>query len=604
VSFWFRYRGAPLLAACVALSLLLNFAYLFSGFQADDLIFLNMRKMTPLPYPRWFGFWAAPLESYECFQALWWMEEGAAGKFLRPLPSLVIEGSVELFGETAFPLHLLSLVLHGVVGFTVFRLFSRITGGRAVPLLAALFYLGCEDHSMGVGWIATITDMLCVGFINLALLLHLDYRESGRRRDLLASLGCMALAFGSKETAALAPAAVVTMELLLPEQLPLLDRQTLELGARPALRRWLGRARYWVPAAAITLAYLVLYRLGGFGVTALMYLNPMTQPLAYLHNLALGLPVMALAAVTLVPPSLGMFMPHTLVALAVAGVVLAVLLAWGLRPMWREPTVLLCAAMFVIALLPQLATTASERLLYFPMVFGSYLLARLTAEAGPLARRIWPDRKHRAPLVTRAWAWSLAAGTLLPGLVMSAIMPWEYARQLDLPKQELQTAVGVVQARHPDSVIVLNTSGMFMTFYAGETLQYLLGRRLPVHVLSSANARMSIQRVSARSFVLEADRQGWLGNMFALVVRSNPELELGREYPGTRFTATLLGLTPDRRDALRVRFDFNSSLEDSPSLLLSWDGDCFVSLDFASLRNGERRILADTSDVLAMLLGD
>ena len=61
MSFWFRRRGAPLLVACLAIALLLNFAYLLSGFQADDLIFLNMRKMDPLPFSGWAGFWSAPL---------------------------------------------------------------------------------------------------------------------------------------------------------------------------------------------------------------------------------------------------------------------------------------------------------------------------------------------------------------------------------------------------------------------------------------------------------------------------------------------------------------------------------------------------------------
>ena len=603
MSFWFRNRGLPLLLACLACSLLLNFAYLFSGFQADDLIFLNMRQTEPLPFSRWFGFWAAPVESYDCFQGMWWLEAGATGAFLRPLPSLIIEGSVELFGETAFPLHLLSLLLHGVVVFTAFRIFYRITGGRAVALLAALVYLGCEDHSMGVGWIATITDMLCVCFINLALLFHLDHREHGRPGALLASLGCMVLAFASKESAALAPAAVVVMEFALPEQLPAREWQPAQWEVGATLRRWLGRYRRWLPAAVLTAVYLVLYQLAGFGVTTLMYLNPMTQPLAYLENLALGLPVMLLAAVTSVMPSIGAFLPELLVALAVGGLAVGGLLAWGLRALWREPAVALSSAMFVIALLPQLATFVSERLLYLPMVFGSYVIARLIVEARPLARRLWPEREDRAPLITRIWAWSLALGTVLPGLVLSAAYPWMFAASLDAPRVEMQTAVPVVQQRKPESVIVLNTSGMFATLYAGETLQYLLGRRIPVHLLSSANAVMSIQRESERAFLLRSDRKGWISNMFALLVRSDPELLVGQAYREPRFVATLVELTPDRRDALQVRFEFPAPVRESGHLLLTWDGQRYVPLDYSSLADGETRTLADTSDVWKMLMG-
>ena len=186
---------------------------------------------------------------------------------------------------------------------------------------------------------------------------------------------------------------------------------------------------------------------------------------------------------------------------------------------------------------------------------------------------------------------------------LSAIMPWSYAAQLDQPKRELEAAATLVRQTDPEAVYVLNTSGMFMTLYAGETLQYLVGRSLPVYPLSSANAVMQIQRISDRSFVLEADREGWLSNMFAKLARSRPELQTGREYKERDFTATLLELTPDRQDVLRVRFDFNAPLADSGKLLLTWDGHRFNAFDYGSLADGETRELADTSDVLAMLTG-
>jgi len=150
---------------------------------------------------------------------------------------------------------------------------------------------------------------------------------------------------------------------------------------------------------------------------------------------------------------------------------------------------------------------------------------------------------------------------------------------------------------------VLNTSGMFMTLYTGETLQHLLGRSLAVYPLSSANAVMSIQRISDRSFVLQADRKGWLSNMFAKLARSRPELETGTVYTEPGFTATLLELTPDRQDVLEVRFDFRAPIRGSGKLLLTWDGHRFNDFDYDSLADGETRQLADTGDVLAMLTG-
>ncbi|MBW2529085.1 MAG: glycosyltransferase family 39 protein [Deltaproteobacteria bacterium] len=598
----FRHRALPVLIGLLLLSLGLNWVYLLSGFQADDLIFLKMRQTEPLPFSRWSGVWSAPIESYDGFRALWWLEPGAQGSFFRPIPSLLIEGSVELFGETAFPLHLLGVLLHGAIGFAVFLLFRRLTGGRALPLLAAVVFVGCEDHSMGVGWIATITDILCVLFAISALLLHLEHRATGNRRALAGSLLSLVLAFGCKESAAVAPAAIVVAELILPDRLPVPPTERDEISLRAAVRRWLGRYRRWAPAAVVMGVYLVLYRLGGFGVSSLMYLNPMSMPAAYLENFALGLPIMVLALTTPIMPSFAMFLPEIAIWMAAAGAVVLLLLAWGLKPIIREPAVAYGVSMFVVALLPQLATLPSERLLYFPLVFGSYGVARLIAEARPVARRLWPDRPEHAPLVTRLWAWSLALGMVLPGLVLSAVYPSMFAKSLDQPTTELASAAELIGDRALDRVIVTNTSGMFLTLYVGDVLQVLARRKLQVHLLSSGHAKFDLERRSERSFVVRADRAGWLSNLFAKLVRAEPALSAGSRYEQPGFVATLLEVTPEGTDALAVRFDFDDPLDAEQVLLLSWDGSRFVAVDYGALGDGETRLLADTSDVMKTLM--
>ena len=48
---------------------------------------------------------------------------------------------------------------------------------------------------------------------------------------------------------------------------------------------------------------------------------------------------------------------------------------------------------------------------------------------------------------------------------------------------------------------------------------------------------------------------------------------------------TVLETTADGLDALRVRFDFAESLESDTHLLLTWNGEAFVPLDYAELRD-------------------
>ena len=165
-------RTCPALLLLIAVSLALNWPYLTSGFLGEDYIFLDTLKQEPVSYSRLRGLWSA--WDHPALTNLWWFEGGGGevGGFWRPVPSLLFEGSVRLFGERAFPLHLLYAVVHGLVGGTLFLLVRRITDRPLVALLASLFFLSCEDHSLGVGWIAMGTDLVCVLFVNLSLLAH------------------------------------------------------------------------------------------------------------------------------------------------------------------------------------------------------------------------------------------------------------------------------------------------------------------------------------------------------------------------------------------------------------------------------------------------
>ena len=176
-------RTGPALGMLVLLSFAYNWYYLKGGFTGEDYIFVNMLRQDPLPYSRLLGLWSTC--DYPALTSIWWFEGQGVTPFWRPLPTLIIEASIRLFGERPFPLHFLSVVVHGFVGGTLFLLVRRLTGRSFLALLAGLFFLSCEDHTMGVGWISTVTDLLCVLFVNLALLTHAFWLE---KRRLWASL--------------------------------------------------------------------------------------------------------------------------------------------------------------------------------------------------------------------------------------------------------------------------------------------------------------------------------------------------------------------------------------------------------------------------------
>ncbi len=589
------------LAGAVALSLVLNSPYLFSGYQADDLIFFTMRQREPLPFSRWTGLWAAPFSAIDGFQALWWAAPDANGAFFRPLPSLIIEAGMAVFGDNALPLHLLGIVLHGGVAASITAVLVRLGGERRLALLAGLCFLACEDHSMGVGWIATITDLVGTLFVNLALLAHLRYRSGGGWPHLVASLGCLVAALASKESAALAPVAIALAEVLLPPPLP----ATAAVRVQPLalFRAGLARARWWAPSALLMVAYLVWYRAAGFGVSGLMYLNPMTQPVAYAKNLLVGLPIMVLAAVTPVPPSLVMFLPEVAPGLAVVGLVALIVLALALRPVAREPLVVWCTALFFVALLPQLATLPSERLLYLPMVFGSTVLARLLATLPWVGRLVLSTPPPRAPWFTRLTAAGVGVSALLFGLLLSAAYPPMFRQSLDAPAKEVRTAVPAVREAAPERVVFLNTSGSFLTFYVADVLTYALGQRIPVTLLSSANVPFELERVDARTLILRTSERGWISHVFANLVRTEATVEAGSRWVRPGVAAHVESVTEDRLDVLSVRFTFDEPLDGKRVLLLEWTGDRFAPLDFAALRDGERRALSRPKSLWEQMAG-
>ena len=594
-------KTGPALALLVLISLGFNWPYLTSGFQGEDYIFLNMLKQEPLPFSRVLGLWST--WDMPAITSIWWFEGegGKMGGFWRTVPSLLFEGSVRVFGERAFPLHLFYVVVHGLVGGTLFLLVRRLTGRPFMALLAGLFFLSCEDHTLGVGWIAMGTDLVCVLFVNLSLLAHAQWLENRRRWALVASLAALVIALLSKESAVTAPLVIVLLTLAMPRGhdvvLPATNRAVLRASAVVFLRDWVS----WVPAVAVLVLYLAAYKILGFGgVSSGLYVDPFTDPVRFVVHLFAHLPVMWLATLSPVPPYLTMFWPATIAAMAVAGAIAFVIWVMALWPMRRSALAAWAMGLYLLALLPQMASDASERGLYFPTIGSSILLALLLVQIGPIARRIIPAAP-RSPALTRIVGWASFLCVLVPGVVLSAAMPLMYVPAFDKPDEQTATMFPHVDERDPNHIVVLNTAGPIHTFYLTPLLAYHVGQPIDVRVLSSMNGVMSVERVDERSFVLRTDRAGWLTNMFAGMLRSTKPPKPGRVYEKDLFTVTLLEMTQQGSDVLAVRFDMDRPLEDSGVLFMQWDGETFHPIDLGALPAGEIVTLADTLDVWASM---
>ncbi len=594
-------RREALLVLCFILaSFGFNWFYLLGGFQADEFFFLHALREDPLPFSRWLGFWS--VEEVSAFSGIWWFEGGDLGVFWRPVPSLVFEGSIRLFGERALPLHLLSVVIHGLTAAILFLLVRRLTGRPLLGLLAGVFFLACEDHSMTVGWIATLTDLICSLFVLVALTAHAAWLEKRAPWQLAVSVAALLLALLSKESAVVAPFLLVLMTLLVPRGRAEESSATAAVSLRARAVGFLGDRLSWVPALVVLVAYLVAFKVLGFGgLSSGVYIDPLVDPGRFMVQLTRHVPVMWLAALSPVPPSLAMFMPSTIPLLAAAGAVVFAVFIAGLWWMRRSVVALWALAVFFRALIPQMSAGASERALYLPAIGSSILLAMLLVEIGPIARRVAPAASL-APGLTRTVGWVVLVAVLVPGIILSAAYPFMYMPSFEHLRENVATAVPHIQERQPEHVLLLNAPGFFYVFYPPTIIDFYAGRAADVRVLSALNGIVSVERSDDRSFVISTDREGWLTNTFARMFRRPGVPEPGTVYDRGLVKATVVDMTSSGKDVAAVRFELDRRLDDRGLLFLQWDGATYLPIELAALPVGERLTLADTSDVWASMM--
>lgn len=157
-----------------------------------------------------------------------------------PLTTLTYWIEFYFFRLTPFYFHLTSLLLHTANSVLVAVFCFRLSGNRGVALLSGLLFGVHPLHVESAAWVAERKDVLYTAFYLGALLVYLDYLQSGRRRY-LAWCGILFLC------SLLSKAMAVT----LPVVLILLDHLQR--------RRWDWRAfAEKVPFFALTAAFIVI----------------------------------------------------------------------------------------------------------------------------------------------------------------------------------------------------------------------------------------------------------------------------------------------------------------------------------------------------------
>lgn len=561
--------------------------YIHSGFALDDFFWISIFE-EHIPFRRWVGLWDVDATTFRAFQNVWWTDATTdIGRFWRPVFSLTMEGAFRIFGRaSAAPLHILAILLHAMVALTAARMLALVTKERMVSLFAAGLYLISEDHSMTVGWISTSTDLFAVLFMNLSVILYIQHRESGRIGRLILSLLSFCLAMGSKETAIVTPAAIILYETLSDEGMSPFSR----------IHRLRSSFRSWGWHVLLVAVFLLAYRSLGFGARSLAYYDPLKNPFEYLAHAAQGMGILFTGWLTPAPIGFTLFLGSAQLPAALAGWALFSLVIIALWPLRKEPGVRWALLLFLGASLPQLSADASERQLYYPMIPGCYLLARLVFQWPSLARRYMSGQTIPGIVRGRILPISVLISAGVVALALSVYYSFMYRDSLTSTHRRAMEASVLFSHDTDAPVIFLNSPDPFFPMYVSDSLRYHEGRYRQVYPLSGFYGRIEAKATGRDAFALRTDSPGWLSNMFARIPRQSKHVLPHYDRPA--FTATPVRTTtlPDGvQDVFEVEFRLRP---DSPATILYFDGRRWQTWTGLHAGQTDWQLLADTGDVL------
>ena len=174
-----------------------------------------------------------------------WLFPHVPGNYYRPLFLIWLLLNFKLVGLSTTGWHLLTLALHLVVTWQVYRLAVRLSGDEGWALVAALLFGVHPVHIEAVAWVSGATEPLAAICILGSLLSYIRFRSQQGRIYYWLTLAWFALGLLTKETAILVPGLLVGYDLVVHVE---------ELG--PA-ERFVESLRRIAPMAAIISTYLV-----------------------------------------------------------------------------------------------------------------------------------------------------------------------------------------------------------------------------------------------------------------------------------------------------------------------------------------------------------
>jgi hypothetical protein len=374
---------------------------LWAGFIADDFV----HRALWLQLPEFSGFAANRLDMFAFVPgdplrnaeqrrlALpWWSAPDLKLSFWRPLAALTHALDYAAWPNTAWAMHLHSILWYVLAVTIVARVFRTLFDERWKAGLAAFVYAMSHTHAGPVFFLANRNALVGISFGSLALLLH--HRARQERRLGLAILATVALLLGllANEGTIAACGYLFAYAMF------------VETDRTP--RRFVTLVPYLVVVVVWRLAYQWL----GYGAWASeAYVDPGRSPLAFFDAVILRAPVYLLAQWLLLPSDASQFVPAAaLIAWRLLAVAfLALLFALFFPLLRRDRVARFWFVGMVLSVIPSCATFPSDRMLLYPGIGGAALLVRWLAVVD--AQTLFPTTARIRKVTARILATVLIA---------------------------------------------------------------------------------------------------------------------------------------------------------------------------------------------------
>jgi hypothetical protein len=484
----------------------------------------------------------------------WWSHPSLKISFFRPLSSALMVADHALFGRGTVGPHLHSALWYLALVAVVGLLLRRALPGSLV--LGSLLLFALDDaHSLPVMWLANRNALVAATLGFLGVHFHLRAREEQKRWAHAVSAGLCALGLLAGEIALGAVGYVIAYELT----------RTDEGLAK--------RSRALLPVAAVCAAWLLAYKLLGYGASgALMYIDPVSQPWDWIGAVASRGPVLVGALFPGIWGELWNVTPRDgrfwLVGASLGASALFFFALWRLsrsmEPLLRQ-RVWWMSLGSIFAVLPVSSTFPSGRLLIAASLGSSVVVAAMIQGA-------WRARGWRLKGITAA----AGAGLLVLLHVVLALPQWAFSGALMhlVGKKSDRMNSAVLASIDPASL----PRTRMVTLWSDPLSALNAAARLSLEtsvdprawwLLSIAPGDHAFTRTGPSTLEMElvAPERRLLGSEPEQFLRA-PPLPMPREetFPGMRVEVA----EEDPAGIKRLRFTFDAPLEDASLVFFHW----------------------------------